>query len=214
MTALSDMRTVVRRDLHDEDPAAYRYTDNSVDRAIALALAEYNKVKPYTTKQDLATVADSYDIDIDTLLSPVEIYAIEFPIGNRPATYQPFMRATLSGDKSLRMLGSKIGDGTNARIWYGREHLTSGTWTIDAADEFIIAIGATAYAYESYVGFTSTPVAGTDVAQFLPSGDIRAQAARLKAEFRKHLNRLRRIRTARLFTPAEPFRSQTTDWGP
>ncbi len=39
---LTDMRTLVRRDLHDEDATSYRWTNDELDRHIARALKDFS----------------------------------------------------------------------------------------------------------------------------------------------------------------------------
>ena len=47
---LGDMRTIVRRDLHDEDAANYRWTDDELDRHIAHAVKDFSEYLPYQQK--------------------------------------------------------------------------------------------------------------------------------------------------------------------
>ena len=64
---LIDMRTIVRRDLHDEDPANYRWTNDEIDRHIAHAVKDYSGAVPYEQKAVKATTAGSREIDIASL---------------------------------------------------------------------------------------------------------------------------------------------------
>ncbi|HZP26125.1 MAG TPA: hypothetical protein VFB90_03665, partial [Dehalococcoidia bacterium] len=59
---LSDMRTRVRRDLHDEDATAYRWTDSELDRHIDRALREFSLALPLEAKTTLTTSSGSRDL--------------------------------------------------------------------------------------------------------------------------------------------------------
>ena len=64
---LSEMRTLVRRDLHDEDAANYRWSNDEIDRHIAHALSDFSDAIPVQQKATIATVADSREIDISAV---------------------------------------------------------------------------------------------------------------------------------------------------
>lgn len=51
----SDMRTIVRRDLHDEDSNNYRWTNDELDRHISHAVKDYSEAVPYEQKATIAT---------------------------------------------------------------------------------------------------------------------------------------------------------------
>ena len=52
---LSEMRTIVRRDLHDEDASNYRWTDDELDRHIAHAVKDFSEALPLEQKATKAT---------------------------------------------------------------------------------------------------------------------------------------------------------------
>ncbi len=56
---LPTMRTRVRRDLHDEDAASQRWSDNELDRHIGRALRELSLAAPLEASSTLATRAGS-----------------------------------------------------------------------------------------------------------------------------------------------------------
>jgi hypothetical protein len=70
---LSLMRTNVRRDLKDEDPANYRWTNDQVDRAIARAVSELSQYCPLEMKSTLATTDGDKKLDISSLTSRVSV---------------------------------------------------------------------------------------------------------------------------------------------
>ena len=50
MSSLATIRAEVRRDLHDEDAAAFRWVDTVLDRHIKRAVREYSMVSPLEQK--------------------------------------------------------------------------------------------------------------------------------------------------------------------
>ena len=64
---LTEMKTIVRRDLHDEDSENYRWTDDELERHIARAVKEFSGVFPYEQKVVRSTTAGSREIDISTI---------------------------------------------------------------------------------------------------------------------------------------------------
>ncbi len=140
---LTDMRALVRRDLHDEDAANYRWTDDELDRHIARALKEFSEALPLEQKATLATTASSREISITSLTNRIMIEAVEYPVGQFPQRYQRF---ALWND-TLTLLGSEIPDGSNCYIYYGKLHTLDGaSSTIPAQYEDLVATGAAGYA--------------------------------------------------------------------
>src|SRR3989304_4242390 len=83
---LSEMRTRVRRDLHDEDPANQRWTDAELDRHIQHALRDFGLSVPLEAKTTLTTTPNSRDLSIASLTDLVTVESAEFPVGNFPPT--------------------------------------------------------------------------------------------------------------------------------
>ncbi len=110
---LSDMRTIVRRDLHDEDAGSYRWINDELDRHIAHAVKDLSEAIPYEQKATKATTSGSRVLDIATITSRVMVEAVEYPVDKFPKRYQPF---SLWGD-TLTVLGDEVPDGSNAYIY-------------------------------------------------------------------------------------------------
>jgi hypothetical protein len=162
MTPLSDFRALVRRDLKDENPATYRWTDDEVDRAIQRAVLEYSQFIPRYQKDTVATVSAQDYIDISTLSNRVKVYKVEFPVGQFPRKYQPF-RVWMN---HLIFMGDDKGTGGNCYVEWGKVHsLDVTTNSVDAQHQHTVALGAAAYAVlnESQYQVNRTPVGGTDV---------------------------------------------------
>jgi len=208
---LTDMRALVRRDLKDEDANNYRWTDGELDRHIAHALSELSEAAPVEAAEMVDTTSGSRDIDISSLRPLVMIQTVEYPADKFPRQYQRF---SLWAD-TLTLLGDYVPDGDDARIFYGKGHtLDAETSTLPASLEDLLAVGAEGFACLEWVSFSinKVNVGGTTTPQeFAAVGQARLDY------FRKELRRLgrnNRVRLSRLYVPAEPIASQTTDYGP
>lgn len=208
---LTEMRTIVRRDLHDEDAANYRWTDNELDRHIAHALKDFSEAIPYEQKATKATTGGSRAIDIATITNRIMVEAVEYPVDKFPRKYQRF---SLWAD-TLTLLGEEVPDGANAYIYYGKLHTLDATSsTIPARYEDLVAVGAGGYAAVEWavyainrvnVGGSPTPH------EFLTQG--REKLSYFKNEL-KRLGRRNRVRMRSLYTPYYPPASKSTDYGP
>ncbi|MBN2238998.1 MAG: hypothetical protein JW712_04435 [Dehalococcoidales bacterium] len=208
---LSDMKTLVRRDLHDEDSENYIWTDTEIERHIAHAVKDFSEAVPYEQKVLISTTPGSRDIDISTITERVSLEAVEYPVGEYPSRYR---RYKLWGDV-LTLLDEEIPDGSDAGIYYGKLHtLDVSTSTIPALYEDIITTGACGYAAVEWsvyavnrvnVGGTSTP------------GEILDWGKERLRRFRQELKRLRRknrVRINSMYVPYLQAVSRSTDYGP
>ena len=102
---LPSMRTRLRRDLRDTDPANERWPDGALDRHIERALRELSLAAPLETTATLGTVAGSRDLSVAALTDRVSIDDVEYPAGLYPPSRPPF---SLRGECALK---SKDGAG-------------------------------------------------------------------------------------------------------
>jgi hypothetical protein len=151
MTTLSSIRTLVRRDLKDEESANYRWTDAEIDRAIEKAVLDYSEYCPLQVKSTLATVDGSQSVDISTLAGRVDVLQVEHPVGQVPPSFVAF---TVWGDV-LTFRGSYEGDGANCCVYWLKQHTLGTGSTIPTVHESIIAVGACAYAISSLAQYKS-----------------------------------------------------------
>ncbi len=208
---LTDMRTIVRRDLHDEDAANYRWTNNELDRHIAHALKDLSEAIPYEQKATKATTSGSRAIDIATLTNRIMLEAVEYPVDKFPRKYQPF---SLWAD-TLTLLGDEVPDGANAYIYYGKLHtLDANGSTIPVMYEDLLAVGAGGYAAVEWavyainrVNLGGSPTPG----EFLSWGQEKLNS--FKSEL-KRLGRRNRVRIRALYRSYYPAVSKSTDYGP
>jgi len=208
---LTEMRTIVRRDLHDEDAANYRWSDDELDRHIAHTIKEFSEAIPYEQKATKATTSGSREIDISTLTDRIMVQAIEYPVDEFPKRYQRFTRW---GD-SITLLGDEVPDGSNCYIYYGKLHtLDAQGSTIPTNLEDLVATGAEGYAAVEWavyavnrvnVGGVMTP------SEFLAWGNEKLKFFRQEL---KRLGRRNRVRIRQLYKPCYQPVSKSTDYGP
>lgn len=210
---LSQMRARVRQDLHDEDSANYRWTDNELDRHIGRAVRELSLAVPLEAKTTLATAENSRDLSIAGLTDLVAIEAVEYPVDKFPPSYIRFS-VWLS---TLTMLidGAPAVTGLSVNVYYTKLHTLDGSSsTVPAKFEDVVAAGAAGYAAVEWSSFATNRVnvGGQDVwREYLAWGQDRL------AEFQRALARHGRrnaVRTRRLYTPAPDPVDQTTVTGP
>lgn len=207
---LTEMRTVVRCDLHDEDADNYRWTDDELDRHIAHAVNDFSEAIPYEQKVVKATASDSREIDISTITDRITVEAVEYPVDEFPGKYQRF---ALWGD-TLTLLGDEVPDGSNAHIYYGKLHNLGESSTISTMYEDLIATGACGYAAIEWAVFAvnRVNVGGTPTpGEFLAWGKEKLNY--FKQEL-KRLGRKNRVRVRSLYRPYYPSVSKSTDYGP
>lgn len=208
---LSDMRAIVRRDLHDENSGNYRWTNDELDRHINHAVKDFSEAIPCEQKATKATTSGSREINIATITDRIMVEAVEYPADKFPRRYQRF---SLWAD-TLTLLGDEVPDGSNAYIYYGKLHtLGVSTSTIPAMYEDLIAAGAAGYAAVEWaiyavnrvnIGGLPTPE------QFLIWG--REKLLYFRQEL-KRLGRRNQIRSRSLYQPYYSPVSKTTDYGP
>ncbi len=208
---LSEMRTIVRRDLHDEDSQNYRWTDDELDRHIAHAVKEFSEAMPYEQKATKATTSGSREIDISTITDRIMVEAIEYPVDKFPKRYQRF---SLWGD-TVALLGDEVPDGSNAYIYYGKLHtLDVSTSTIPTNLEDLVAAGAEGYAAVEWAAYAVNRVnvgGAMTPGEFLTWGNERLK---FFGQELKRLGRRNRVRIRQLYKPYYQPVSKTTDYGP
>lgn len=144
MTTLSDIRTRVRKDLHDTDAASQRWTDSELDRHIQRALDETSRSIPREASATLTTTPGSRDLSLAALTGLIEIEAVEYPVGQFPPSYAQF-----SGwaNALTLLVESAPATALPVTVYYTAQHTLDGSGTTLAGfQEDIVATGASAYA--------------------------------------------------------------------
>ena len=208
---LSEMRVIVRRDLHDEDDSNYRWSDDELDRHIVHAVNDFSEAVPDEQKETLATISGSREISISTITDRIMVQVVEYPVDRFPPVYQRF---ALWAD-TITLLGTDVPDGSDVYVYYGKLHtLDTGTSTIPAQHEDLITIGACGHAAVEWavyainrvnVGGTGTP------------DELRKWGREKLSYFHKELRRLgrkNRVRIRSLYQSYSQPVSKSTDYGP
>lgn len=153
---LNDMRSRIRKDLHDEDSQNYRWTDSELNRHIDHAVRELSLSCPLEAKATLTTTAGSRDLSLSSLSDLVEIEAVEYPAGNYPPSY---IRFNVWGDTLTLLTDSVPGDAEDVYVYYSKLHtLNADSSTLPAKLEDLVALGAAAYAAMEWASFAANRV--------------------------------------------------------
>lgn len=143
MTTLADIRTRVRKDLHDTDSSAERWSDSQLDRHIERALHDVDRHVPQEKSATLATTDGSRDLSLASLTGLIDVEAVEYPTGKYPPSYAQFSR----WEGSLTLLVDAVPTGDDAKLFYSAAHVLDGSGsTVPVHLEELLAIGAAGYA--------------------------------------------------------------------
>jgi len=198
-TTLPDIRSRVRKDLHDTDSADYRWTDAQLDRHIARALSDVSLAIPRERTADIATSSGDRDLSVASLSGLLVIEAIEYPVDEFPPAYIGFSQ----WDTTVTLHIDTAPDGSDARLYYTASHTLDGsTSTVPVQYEDVLATGASAFAALEYSAYAADTLntGGDDVGKDFGAWG-RAWMTAFRELLRRHA-RDRRVRAKRLFTPA------------
>lgn len=198
MTILSDFRTRIRKDLHDTDSLAYRWTDVQLDRHIERALNELSIAIPQEKLATIATTNGSREVSVVSLTGLIAIEAIEYPVGQ----YPPLFIAHSRWADTVLLHVDAIPTGANARFSYTAKHVVDGSGsTVPAQFEDLLATGAAGYAAMELSSFATERinVRADVVADYAANG--RAWLAAFNQLLHVHA-RTNRARSHRLYVPA------------
>ena len=209
---LSAMRALVRRDLHDEDAASYRWSDDELDRHIERAVRETSLAAPLEEKAALTTTAGSRDLSLSPLSDRVVVEAVEFPLDEYPPAYVAF---SLWGETLTLLLDSPPVAEQGIGVYYGKLHtLDEDGSTLPVALEDVVATGAAGYAALEWASFATNRVnvGGSETwRDYLVWGEQRLAA--FAAALARHGHRSA-VRVRRLYTPALSMGTQAGDLQP
>ncbi len=194
---LTEMRAIVRRDLHDEDAANYRWTNDELDRHIGHTVKEFSEAIPLEQKATKATTSGSREIDISSITERIMVEAVEYPVDKFPKRYQRF---TLWAD-TLTLLGDEVPDGSNTYIYYGKLHTLGESSTLPTEHEDLIAVGACGYAAIEWAAYAINRV---NVGGTITPREFRSWGKERLNFFRQELKRLgrkNRVRVSSLYKP-------------
>jgi hypothetical protein len=131
VSSLTAIRADVRKDLHDEDSTAYRWTDAVLDRHVKRAVREFSFYVPLEQKTTLQTQSNSRDVDVASLTPRIRVVAAEYPVAQYPPSFVPF---SLWGDTlTLDLDGAPSGTPSVVVYWH-KVHSINGSVTFAATD--------------------------------------------------------------------------------
>ena len=197
---LATMRTNIRRDLHDEDAANYRWTDDELDRHIQHAMLDISQAVPLQQESSGIVIPTpaSKDIDISSLTGLILVDAVEYPTLEDPKRYRQF---AVWGTTLTLLIDETPTAGEPVNIRYSGVHtITVSTCSLPSHLEDLCPVGAGAYAaieWASYsinqlnVGGAPTP------ADYLKWAQDRMEFYHNEL---KRYGRQSRLKIARLFT--------------
>jgi hypothetical protein len=209
---LSQMRTLLRRDLHDEDPANYRWTDAQLDRHIDRAVKELSQASPLEALASLTTTAGSRELALASLTDMVYVEAAEYPTGKYPPSYVQF--SLWSGTLTL-LIDNTPQAGETVKVYYGKLHtLDTTTSTIPSALDNVVLTGAAAYAALEWASFATNRlnVGGADTWRHYHVWGQERLSRFLRTL--ANLGRKSSVRVRRLYAPSRSIASQTQVQGP
>lgn len=195
MTTLADIRSRVRKDLHDTDAATYRWTDSQLDRHVDRALNDLSLAVPVEKTATVATTNGSRDLSLSALGGLIAVEAVEYPPGEFPAAYAAFGRWA----ETLTIHVEPVPSGGNAKLYYTARHTLDGSGsTVPAHLEDLLATGAAGYAALDLSSFTTDRVTtAPDVAERYAAWG-RAWLSAFRELLRQH-GRANRVRARRLY---------------
>jgi hypothetical protein len=206
------MRARLRKDLHDEDSANYRWTDGELDRHIQRAVRELSLAYPLEAKAVLAATPGSRELSISGLTDVVAIEAVEYPAGQYPPAYARF---SVWLNTLTLLVDNTPASAENVNVFYTKLHTIDGSSsTVPERFEDVVANGATGYAAVEWASFSANRVnaGGQDTWRaYLTWGQDRL------AEFQRALARHGRrnaVRARRLYAPAADAPGEASVVGP
>jgi len=149
---IAEIRANVRKDLHDEDATAYRWTDAVLDRHITRAVRDYSIELPLEQKSTLQTTAASRDVSVASLAGRVGVEAVEWPVGDFPPSYVAF--SLWQDVLTLDVVEAPAGAEDVAVYWLKVHTVDATSSTVPAAHDELIAAGAAGFAALDWTSFS------------------------------------------------------------
>jgi hypothetical protein len=162
---IDEMRTLLRRDLRDTDPAGQRWTDDELDRHIQHALHDLGRAAPAESVANVGAVAGSREVGLAALRGLLDVEGVEYPVNQTPACFVPFSRW---GSSLTLQVDAPPSAGEQLRVYYTKLHTLDATSsTVPEHQEDTVAMGAAAYASLAWASYAANRVnlGGEDTAR-------------------------------------------------
>ena len=199
---LAAFRTLVRRDLHDEEAGNYRWTDTVLDRHIGRAVNEFSLHVPLEQKTTLSTVAGSRDLNVASLTNRIDIEAVEWPTLEFPPRRVGF--SEWQNTVTMDVVGAPTSIQNAFVFWTKPYTVDAGASDLPAIYDDIICAGAAAYAALDWVSYSANRVntGGEDVwGRYKAFGEERMRYWRQELS---RVSRRNRVNVRRMYTTDAP----------
>lgn len=177
MRSWEQLRTDLRRDLRDEDPTAYLWTDAALDRHLTQALTLLEAYAPAWASLDLSAGAGQRRYDLTSLAADwLWAERVEAPPDAWPPAVRPFREEP---GPTLVLRGPLPAPGETLRLWYARRYRFTPTGSdLPPALEELLLLGAGAYALLDRAALAITQVGpgGQAPADYRALGEARLNA--------------------------------------
>ena len=155
---LATLRDEIEKDLKDSGNASF--SADEIDRAVALALRDFNRTSPAEVVGTISAVDDQYEYSLSTLTGLLTITRVIYPYDDSDTDY-PMIEVTpdVYADVLTMPAHLSMDDAYKIRVFYTKPHTVNGlesetSTTIDDADRDLLALGAVAYAAKMYARYS------------------------------------------------------------
>jgi hypothetical protein len=205
-TALATLRA--RLQIVLDDAAAAFWTTAELDEHIQGGLRDLSHRIPRERTTTIATTSGSRDVSLATLTLRVAIIAVEYKTGADPKTFVDFS----VWNDTLRLLGAAVPDGSNCIIyWQSLHNIGVGTETLPEDYDEALTFAAAARACDQQDADSTNSLNTGGPAATRDWGSL---ANHFRSRYEERVRPRRGIRRKRLYAPAEPTPTQSTDPGP
>jgi hypothetical protein len=200
----------LRRELHDEDEATYRWTDEELETHLQRATRELSLALPREQTTTLNTSPGSRDLAIGVLEALVRVEAVEYPTGRWPPSYVQF--ATFSSTLTI------LSDATPAGVepvnvsWGSLHTLDGNVSTLPIAAEDVVLTGAAGFAAIEWASFATNRANVSGNAAFESYKAWSEDRLRQFREALRGFGQSSRVRNAGLYQPARETARNTVQW--
>lgn len=190
-----------------DDAAAAFWTAAELTEHIQGGLRDLSHRIPRERTTTIATTNGSRDVALTTLTERVRIVAVEYKTGADPKTFVPFS----VWEDTLRLLSAAVPDGSNCIIYWQSLHSINATKTLpDDYDETLTFAAAARACDQQDADSTNALNVGGPAA----TRDWGSLANHFRSRYEERVRPRRGIHRKRLYTPAEPTPTQSSDPGP
>lgn len=207
---IATLRASLRKELHDEDAANYRWVDNVLDRHLSRASRELGIVLPREQRTQLDTTAGSREVSLGSLSDLVRIEAVEYPTGQWPARFVQFSVF----ESTMTLLVEAAPAGVQAlNVYWGKLHtLDASVSTLPSVAEDVVVGGAAGYAALEWASFASNRANVAGPAAFDNYQAWGEERLRQFREALRNFGRDARLRNAALYRPDGGSSRSTVQW--